>query len=331
MAFEKTPARRMDVVDALTLAINRAKRLLFEPFNFGTWIRFGFIAFMASLAVGGGGGGGGSHGGGGREIKPGMAPAEALGTARDWFVENMALILTVGGLILLLVAILAVLLLWLGSRGQMMLIRSTAKGDAGIKRNWSATRKQGNSVFKFRLVLMTMGLVVFGSLATLLVYTILGLIQEEGVGWLAFLLALAPQILFIVAMAFCFGFVELLLRSFVMPLMYKDDLYCLEGWKGFRSLAAGNIAALCVFFVIRFAYHIPFAIATFMVGLFTLLLGFLPVIHHTIFAPFYVFDRAYSLYAIESLGPEYAIFDPDAAPDADAFQHKPPPLLPEQG
>ena len=62
--------------------------------------------------------------------------------------------------------------------------------------------------------------------------------------------------------------------------------------------------------VIRFLYLIPFAVAAALAGCFTCFIGFLPIVHHTLFAPFYVFDRAYSLFVIESLGPEFRIIQP---------------------
>ena len=71
---------------------------------------------------------------------------------------------------------------------------------------------------------------------------------------------------------------------------------------------------LFLFLVIRFAYFIAFGIASVLIGCVTCCIGFLPVIHHTLFAPFYVFDRSYSLYVLESLGPDFRIIQP-APPD----------------
>jgi hypothetical protein len=115
--------------------------------------------------------------------------------------------------------------------------------------------------------------------------------------------------------------IHLLLTTFVMPLMYKDDVLCIEGWRRFRVMSSGNVGPILLLFVIRFAYFIGFGIVAFFVGCLTCCIGFIPYIYHTLFAPFYVFDRAYSLHAIESLGPGYGMFTPDyseSAPPAPA-------------
>ena len=49
----------LSVIDPINPAFARTKRILFQPFDFGKWLRLGFCAFLMGLAEGGGGGGGG--------------------------------------------------------------------------------------------------------------------------------------------------------------------------------------------------------------------------------------------------------------------------------
>lgn len=295
---------RMNVIESLSLAIDRCKRLLFQPFDIFTWLRFGFIIFLASLATGGHGGGNS----GGYGNRSGATFPETIEQAREWVLANLTLVVLIGGIIVLTVMALMLVLLWLGSRGQMMLIRAVAMGDPYIGRNWSAVRRQGNSVWRFRIILMIVGAAVFIPLVIAAILLIFGLAESGEQAFLPFLMALLPLITIGVVAGLPFWMIHLLLTTFVMPLMYKDDVLCIEGWRRFRVMSNGNLGPILLLFVIRFAYFIGFGIVAFFVGCITCCLGFIPYIHDTLLAPFYVFDRAYSLYAIESLGPTYRIF-----------------------
>jgi hypothetical protein len=55
----------------------------------------------------------------------------------------------------------------------------------------------------------------------------------------------------------------------------------------------------------------------------TCCIGFLPYVHHVVFAPYYVFDRAYSLYMLESLGPDYQMIATPVPPGAPVMYGEP--------
>jgi hypothetical protein len=110
--------------------------------------------------------------------------------------------------------------------------------------------------------------------------------------------------------------IQALLRNFVAPLMYRFDARCLEAWKIFGQACRGNIGRIILFFLIRLAYLIPMFFMMCLGGCLTCCIGFIPVIRESLFAPLYVFDRAYSLCVIGSLGPEFQIIgleEPDNA------------------
>jgi hypothetical protein len=297
------PQQPMNVTRSFGLAIQRTKNMLFLPFDIGVWLRMGFIIFLASLANSGGGGGGGGV--------PGDMPPDALQDAKAFIMENMALVITLAVLIALLITGVACLILWIGSRGQMMLIRAVATNEPYIGRNWQETARQANSVWLFRMAVWVMAALLFVPLFVIIVIMALPLADGGDVNVTAIILSLIPVGLAILAVALVTLCIHLLLTAFVMPLMYKDNTLCMEGWRRFRAMSRGNLGPILLFFLIRLGYTIAFRMVSFVFGCVTLCIGFLPFVHHTIFAPFYIFDRAYALYTIESLGPEFQIFATD--------------------
>jgi len=316
MYGECEPTSRMDVTSALNFAIDRSRYLLFKAGNFETWLRFGVIIFLASLASPGGKGSANYGSGGGGDGSGGMpAIDEAIRQGRDWLVDHLALILLIGGGILLLIVGIGLLVSWLGSRGQMMLIRSVATGDSTIGQNWTQTKYQANSVFAFRIVLAVIGAVITIPLLGGAASIVLNLADSEESSLMPYIWGVLPILGVFVIVGIAFWVVQLLLVQFVMPLMYKDNVGCMDGWRRLRAMSRGNVGPILLFFLIRLCYGVAFGMATFLVGCLTCCIGFLPFVHHTLFAPYYVFDRAYSLYAIESLGPGFQLVEPMGPPE----------------
>lgn len=303
----------MHVIDAFGSAINRTT-WLFTPFNAGTWARLGFIAFLAALASGsvGGGGGGGSY-----NVPTGGATgsgddlSDLILQGREWLIEYLPFVI-IGGLFVISIGIAFALLLgWLGSRGQFMLVRAVATGEPEIQPNWTVTSRLANSAWRFRIVMLALTALINIPLAIIAVFMVFGIASTGENGILPYILGLLPIILIGVAAGFTLFIVHVLFGVFVVPLMYLGDLLAMEGWSAFRVMARGNVLAIILLLLMRMGYFIAFGIASTIISIFTCCIGFLPVIHHILFAPFYVFDRAFSLYAIQSLGPDYTIFIQD--------------------
>lgn len=302
---------KMNVTDGLGQAVEHTKRVLFRPFDFGKWVCFGVIIFLDVLFQGGGGGGGG--GGFNRPGGPDNI-ADGVNSAREWVVQHLVVVLPVVAVVFVIIIGLTVLFMWLRSHGTMMLIRAVALNDSDIGENWRRTRQAAFSVFIFRIVLAAAGFVVFGGFCLMALLTVLSQAARGTDAIWPYVVSLLPIVFIWICLGLAFWLAETLLRNFVAPLMFHFDLSCVEAWKHFRGVCRGNIPMLFLFLVIRFAYFIAFGIATVLIGCVTCCIGFLPVIHHTLFAPFYVFDRSYSLYVLESLGPDFRIIQP-APPD----------------
>jgi hypothetical protein len=210
----------------------------------------------------------------------------------------------------------SVLALWLGTRGRMMAIRSVATGNAAFSETWAATAAPGIALFKFHLALAGIGLVValplVGGFALVLLPFMRGTAELTEL-WPA-LLALGG--LGLVALI-PFSIVGELTKSFVSPIMLKEGVGARDAWKRFWPVAKEHLGGLVLYFVLRVVFWIGATIVGTLAGFITCCIGFLPVLHQTIMAPWYVFERAWALEVLASLGPEFDLMV--RAPDPSGF------------
>lgn len=305
----------LNVTRPIDYAIARTRRLLFERFDLAKWLSFGVIVFLATMFEGGC-----APPFGFRFPGPpfGATPAgflEGLGDVFGSVGGRLGVVLTVGGILFVVSIALGALLLWLRSRGHMMLIRAVALNDVRIEHNWRTTGRLANSLFLFRLVLSLIGLawnvsVVAGAVIALYVF------RERIPAWSTFVMTLLPFVAALLCGNVVLWLIVVFLRSFVSVLMYRFDLTCLAAWRGFLTIAGKNVGPLCLFLLIRFAYHVAFRIIALFATCATCCIAAVPVLGQALFSPFYVFDCAYSIYVLESLGPEYRTIPPleDMAP-----------------
>ena len=309
----------MRVTESMGPAWETMKRILFRPFNAGTWFSFGFIFFLQSCMEGGGGGGNGLNlpngGGSGSHHRghDGDTGNSLAGLAHD-------LLSSVGGsgpglpetgviaiivVVALLVAIpMIILAYWLGTRGQMMAIRSVAMGQADIGEQWNATRDAGGKLFKFQMAMGGIGLVLFlplvGGGAVLALPTIRDGVPIENV--LPALIGLGVVLVLVMIPLFLVGAMA---RNFVAPIMLKHGVGAREGWKRFWAVGKNHMGGIVVFYLMRMLVGIAAGIVGIFAGIFTCCLGFLPVLHQTVMAPYYVFERAWTLEVLASMSPDF--------------------------
>jgi hypothetical protein len=304
----------MRVTESMGPAWETMKRILFRPFSIGTWFSFGFIFFLQSCIEGGGGNtfnlpsgnGGGSHG------HDGDTGNNLAGLLHD-LLGSSGPSLPDSGILVAVLAIAAVLVipavilaLWLGTRGQMMAIRSVATGQPAIGDQWNATRDAGGKLFKFHMAMTGIGLLLFVPIGGAGLLVAMPVIREGaaiesvlpiliGIGLLA-LVAMLP-LLIVNAMA----------RNFVAPIMLKHGIGAREGWKRFWAVGRDHVGGIVVFYVMRILVSIGAGIVGIIAGFLTCCLGFLPVLHQTVMAPYYVFERAWTLEVLASMSSDFDV------------------------
>lgn len=308
---------RIDCMGSIEKAIDHTKRMLFQkPFDLNKWISLGVIIFLSILGSGGGGGislpfpntGGGGFGGAGGGGGPSFA--EFVDEARDWVAENLATILFWGGIIFAIVAVLTVVFAWLGARGRLMFVRAVALDDCRIGVNWSETAKLSSSLFWFTLALIAASWILFFAIAALGVAAVVFAADSGAQTLMEYFNYVAwPLILMLVYIGVLIP-VLLLLNDFVVPVMYRFNVPVMTAWRIVFGMFSGNFLTLTLFYVIRFVIGIVKGFAIMFAACVTCFMGALPVVSQALTAPIHVFDRAFSMYALESMGPDFEMIRP---------------------
>lgn len=311
----------MRIAEPLDRALEHTRYLLFRPFDFTKWVCFGVIIFLNVLfgdnpATGFAGQGWGWSG---RGVTLPENLDEAVRRTWETIERYFPVIVGVGTVVLFFYLLFMVLFTWVTSRGQLMLVRAVALPEHRIDVNWRATRPLHGTLFMFRLVVNLLGVLYYGSLAgwaALIAVNHGPLTNVEDL--LGLLWLLIPAIILWALGATVLWMTRSLLWNFVVPIMVHMDLSCLKAWGIFLGRLWGNIIPIHLYYLAKFGLYIVMGIVTTLTGCFTCFIGVLPVVHHTILAPLYVFERAFSLYVLESMGPEFAIVRKTET-DADPF------------
>jgi len=311
----------VSVVDAIGPALNRTGRILFKPFDIGKWFTLGFCAWLAYLGQGGGGAGGGHGGSGGR----GGGGAPSFDSVFEWANEHMAMIIAIGILVVLIGVAIGLLILWLNSRGQFMFLDGVARNRGAVVDPWRRFRELANSLFWFRFVLGLIGLaglIVIGGLGVAIAWPD---IAARDFGGMA-VAGIATGVLLFIVFAIVMGVISVLLRDFVVPVMYLRGVRSLPAWRIFRyEVARGYFWNFVLFYLMAILLGLAIAIMAVVATCLTCCIAALPYIGTVILLPIYVFMRCYSLCFLRQFGPDWDVFPADPVP---AAPWPPPPTVP---
>ena len=302
-------------MDPLSRAWVRMKTALFRPFDLHKWFVIGFNAFLAGLMEASNGGSGARAGDEGSFREFIHFPQ----TAWSWLMSHPAWAVVILFAVVVAIAVIVVLT-WVSSRGVFMFLDSVVRDRVEIARPWRDYRKEGDSLFVWRLVFGIVSFAVFG-LILALVFVKGAALYDSGVGPeypIMFLIGLGLAVLAIVLV---WAFVILFLKDFVAALMYKNRIACVEAWRLFLRLLGRFPFQFVGYGLIVFLLMIVFAVAVIMAGLGTCCIGFIiliiPYISTVVTLPAWYTYRAFSLEFLAQFGPEYDVFErPGAGPGA---------------
>ncbi|MGK0186754.1 MAG: hypothetical protein ACI9R3_002537 [Verrucomicrobiales bacterium] len=309
----------------VSLAMERTKRILFQPFSIAKWFALGFTAWLAQLLEGGcsissnfktnnfGGGNGNGNGGGGDFSFNGWEDVRfqaerALDSIRDqlsWIIPAV--------IILLVIAIVVGLaMLWVSSRGKFMFLDNVALDQSLVKQPWHQFRMQGNSLFWWRLLFNCFVIVGFmvliGGSGFALVSTFDG--NTLMPGWIAGAVAAVTAC---VLAGIATVYIAFLLEDFVVPIMYKHSLPILAAWRRVIALHSDRPGAIFLYALFRFVLVVASFLLIFILVIGTCCIGGIlfavPYIGVVAFLPIYVFFRALSLEFLRQFGPDYDVWE----------------------
>lgn len=311
---------RIDCMGAIEKAVEHTKVMLFRPFDLNKWIALGVIIFLSVLGTGGSGfsfpnfqGTGGPGG------APPSSPREMVEEARAFLSENLNEIVMIAAVVFLLVLAFSVLIAWLGARGRLMFVRAVALDTAAIGESWTEAGKLSASLFWFSILLMVLSWIFMLLIGGLALFLFLNAVDAGAETFVEFWPYMAwPILLFLLFMAVILP-VWLLLNDFVVPVMYCFNVTIGPAWRIVLGMIGGNILTLTLFYVIRLVVGIVKGIAIMLAGCATCCVGFLPVISQALTSPVHVFDRAFSMFALESMSPDFKMIRPVAV-EVDPFE-----------
>lgn len=291
-------------------ALERTRRLLFEPFDAARWLALGFCAFLARLGLQGGQSG--------LQVQTGPLQGPVDWVQESWLGQHGVLALGVGLLLALLVLALAVTVLWLQARGRFMFLDGVVRHRGAVSEPWHTWREAADSAFRFKLCLVAVVLLLGVVLGGLGLGLSLADVRPEGAGlvlWGPLLvggLALVPLLV-------ALGLADLFLNDFVVPAMYARGLRVLDAWRAvWNEVLVPHAGPVALFVLVRIAIALVstalifgLVCATFCVAACLLAI---PYVGTVLLLPLFVFTRSYSLCFLEQLGPEWTLLEPLPAP-----------------
>lgn len=295
-------------------AIERVKRVLFQPFDLGKWFVIGFCAWLAQLGESGGGGFNfGSPGGGGG--RGGGNIRRELDHARDYVVNNLFWIVPVVVAVVILCLGLWVLFTWLNSRGKFMFLHCVALNKAEVAVPWRKFAREGNSLFAFRIVLGLIGMVAMLGLVVLGAFIGFGMFAHGGTR-VAGVLGLIAVVLALVGVGIVLFLIGKFTTDFVVPIMFVRGSRCREGWGILLGLIRANLGQFVLYLLFQIVLALAIGLLVMMIAIVTCCcccLLLLPYVGTVLLLPVLMFKRAYSLYYVAQFGQAYDVFPPPAA------------------
>jgi hypothetical protein len=315
----------LSVIQPLSPAIQRTRRILFEPFLLSKWLRLGFCSFlMGSTPIGSNPLGGlgdwsrSDHSGSDSRSDSGVDPS-LFDSAMSWIQAHQALVLSVAASVVALLLLLGLVLTWLSSRGEFMLLDGVVRNRGAIAAPWREYRREGNSLFRFRVALGLVGLLV--AIAILAVWWLLNfgdwggdLLRSQMV---LHVLTSVVALLGLFACILALMLISMLLSDFVVPVMYRHRLPVGPAWKlVIGKLLREHTGAVALYLVARLLLNSAVAMLAALATLLTCCLALVPYLGSVILLPFSIFQRTYPLVFLEQLGPDWQLLPPDRKPPA---------------
>jgi hypothetical protein len=284
-------------------AMDRVKRVLFQPFDLGKWFVIGFGAWLAHL--GSGGSGGGFH-----MPMRGSNLHNEIERARSYVAENLSWILPLAGFLLVFGLVVWVLFIWLSSRGRFMFLHCVALDKAEVSEPWDKYAQAGNSLCWFRLVLGLIGMVLIMPMVCLAVILVLRMVNHGGFQPGAILVQVGLGLV-LVSLGIVLGVIGKLTTDFVVPIMYLRGGTCRAGWGELLGLISTHLAELILYLLFQIVLSIVLVAIVLGVVLVTCCLAgcvmVIPYVGTVALLPLLMFKRAYSLYYLAQFGSRYGV------------------------
>ena len=296
-------------VEPLSRGIRRAKGALFRPLDLNKWFVTGFAAFLAGLA----------------DVQFSGLPDPEIRKhsnvsledvfslpqrALEWLARHpvWAILIAISFLVL---CILGIVITWLSSRGKFIFLDNVVRNRSEIAAPWHEYRSEGNSFFLWNLL---WGIFFSATTMALLVYCFLALrnLYESGGDGRVLIVPAILAGLALAAISAVNLFLFVLLRDFVVPIMYRDRINTWSAVLKFLPLLFSQLLHFIGYGLFLFCISLVIVLAILIVGCVTCCIGFIilaiPYLNSIILLPISYALRAFSVEFLEQFGPEFRIF-----------------------
>ena len=198
-----------------------------------------------------------------------------------------------------------------------MFLHCAALNRGEVKVPWAKYRREGNSLFLFRVVV---GLIYFGVMITcaaLLVGFIVIPASRSSLSGIGIALVLSIFLPVLLAVVILFALISKFTKDFVVPIMYLRTSSCVEAWREFLGILSGNKYRFLLYILFQIVIGLAVAVIVVAAAMVTCCCACcILAIHYigtVLFLTVLIFKRAYSLFYFRQYGSQFDVFVPEAA------------------
>lgn len=294
---------KIEIFAPFQTAYDWMRTMLFRPFGIAKWLTVAFAAFLSG-SLGGGGGNFtrlGRLGGGDwrySATNTGEFPA-------DWNILTWGIALLV---VLVLFAIaLAVVWMWIASRGRFIFTDCLVKQRGAIVEPWREFRREGNSYFLFSLavgVAMVVVTIIFVVIAWAL-FAMLSGGEDPRAGGVAIFVVI---VVFLALLWLLFVLFFALVSQFMVPVMYRRRCLAREAFFDVTKLISRHPAPFILFVLFCIVLALAVAIIGTIIACLTCCVGGLPYISTVLLLPAIVWLATFRLMFFRQFGDPYDVW-----------------------
>ena len=268
-------------------AFELMKRILFQPFDLKKWLVIGFAAWLANL----GGGGGVNY--------PDNRHGEAQKLNETISQIPQPILITGICILVCLILLLIVLVAWLRARGRFIFVDCLVRNRAAIVEPWKEFRAEGNSFFRFLLivVLILMGFAVLGTLGLAIPLIIRGHGSRPGSG---LLIAFCLFMIFLI----CLALILAVISQLMVPIMYRQRCSARLAFAQALDLVASHPGPILLYVLFLLVLAIAVVMISCAVACATCCIAAIPYVGTVILLPISVTLGAFSLLFLRQFGPD---------------------------
>jgi hypothetical protein len=253
--------RPLSPSECITPAIERTKSLLFRPFQWRPFLKLTAVAFFAEI-------GGGSFSGsspGQHSGIPGASPA------------SQAIILAVLLGVFFIALVIGLIMLYVGSRLQLVLLEVAATRQTTIGPIW---RKYSRLTWRWLglklLFFLLCGLVLLAALAPVMISMFRNMPPGDQPPAAAFFSHIVLFISAVFLIVLVVGSAYLLLRDLVLPFLALENLSISNALSRFRAVVTAAPGEIALYVLLRFVLSLVAAIGAEILIALTLLVSLIP-------------------------------------------------------